>query len=160
MFCAFRMSEFNDLYRFLSQSPAIGTPCVCLETENGHSAEYLSMASELSKAFPGILLMGGNLVNPSAYIEYITAGFKYIRVGSRESGKRHGFYYPLASLLLELSNLRGSYKEKAVIILDDSEVRSRTDIIKSIALGADVVMLGKELARIVEAEGYGLPEKW
>ena len=55
---------------------------ICIDMANGHMEKQLVVGSQLRKKYGDRLkLMGGNIANPETYLEYVKAGFDYLRVG-------------------------------------------------------------------------------
>ena len=134
---------------------------ICLDVGNGHDTLMLEIGNKLKKIYGNqVVLMGGNIGNPETYVEYSKAGFDYIRIGissgSLVQREKFGFYYPMASLIMDTCKVREKAKNvgiRPISIIADGGIRSSLDIIKSIALGADYVMIGREFAKILEASG-------
>ena len=134
---------------------------VCLDVGNGHDSWILELASKLKNIYgKQIILMGGNIENPESYVNYSKAGFDFIRLGMTSGSlvmrEKFGFNYPMASLIMDTCAVREKSKTmgiRPVNIIADGGISSFVDIIKCIALGADYVMMGRELVRILEAAG-------
>lgn len=134
---------------------------ICLDVGNGHDSLILDVASKLKSLYgKQIILMGGNIENPDAYTNYSKAGFDFIRLGMTSGSlvqkDKFGFGYPMASLILDTCKVRDKSKNsgiRPINIIADGGISSYSDIMKSIALGADYVMIGKEFAKILEAAG-------
>lgn len=159
-FCAFTLKEIRD--NFLSGAfRGQGIQHICIDAGNGHDVSVLQTGWELKKRFDkGVVLMGGNIGLPEVYKDYSNAGFDYVRVGL-SSGflvdrSKYGFHYPMASLLDDLKKFKTSGPGKGlreVKIIADGGIRSFSDILKALALGADYVMIGYEFARVLESAG-------
>ncbi|MBW4094666.1 MAG: GuaB3 family IMP dehydrogenase-related protein [Acidobacteria bacterium] len=70
-----------------------------------------------------------------------------------------GIHSPMASAISDVASARRDYMDESggryVHVIADGGMGSSGDIIKSIAMGADAVMLGSALARSAEAPGKG-----
>lgn len=164
IFSAFSLSELKRL--FLDQDRRNLGPKIhiMVDGSNGHSIEIIGMCKCLRDKYGDqLIIMAGNVENPDAYGVYSEAGIDYMRVG-RTTGavldrSKYGFHYPLASLLLKLQEFRnpdlhGKFSKcRPVKIIADGGIGSMSDVMKAMALGADYVMIGREFARIIEAEG-------
>lgn len=134
---------------------------LCLDVGNGHDTLILELASKLKKLYGNqVILMGGNISNPETYVEYSKAGFDFIRLGMTSGSlvqrDKFGFHYPMASLIMDTCKVREKAKAvgiRPVTIIADGGITCHSDIIKSLALGADYVMIGKEFVKILEAAG-------
>lgn len=134
---------------------------VCLDVGNGHHTLALEIGNKLKKIYGNqIILMGGNIANPETYVEYSKAGFDFVRIGMTTGSlvmrEKFGYHYPMASLIMDTCKVREKAKTvgiRPIGIIADGGIESYSDIIKSIALGADYVMIGREFAKILEAAG-------
>lgn len=131
---------------------------LCLDVGNGHDSLILELASKLKQQYgKQVILMGGNIENPNAYVNYSRAGFDFMRVGMTSGSlvikSKFAFGYPMASLLMEISKEKAKNTVRPLNIIVDGGIKDYSDIIKCIALGADYVMIGREFAKILEAAG-------
>lgn len=160
VFCAFTIAETRR-YFLTTRRESNNQFHVCIDAGNGHDAGVMSLCNELKKLYGGqILLMGGNVANPGTYEYYSRAGFDYMRVGiaggSLVDKCKYGFHYPLASLLNDIKAEKSKSVNKnlrPVKIIADGGIDSYLHAVKCLALGADYVMIGRDFARVLEAEG-------
>lgn len=170
-FCAFSMEEGKEILRRYS---FIDKAYICLDMANGHMKSQLDLGHELKTQLKGtipgfIKVMGGNIANSETYLYYDGAGFDYVRVsvGSGQgclSSTQLSIHYPMASLLDDISGIRGDRKCKVVA---DGGMSGYSDIIKALALGADYVMAGLLFAKAAtgsekigdKLEYYGMSTK-
>lgn len=161
VFSAFSLQEAKQYFLNQDRRGIQSQFHVSLDVGNGQSLELFNLAAALKQKYQGqLLLMGGNVGNPEAYISYSKAGFDYIRIGISSchlvDRDKYGFHYPMASLLLDIETIKKSKNmtiPRQVKIIADGGIRNYSDILKALALGADYVMIGKEFARVKEAEG-------
>lgn len=165
-FIAISLLEFRQL---IEQSmPRLSTMYICLDIADGHMAQVLYLIKKAKEIWGSkIQIMAGNIANPATYIEYCKAGCDYVRlnIGTGKvctTSSNIGIHYPGASLLMECIVLRDKYfgnennlfpgLNKTKIIYDGG-LNNSDSIIKALALGADYVMLGSQLASLKEACG-------
>ena len=159
IFAAFGLKEIQENFLAFKRNSSRMFR-VCIDSGNGHDIEVLNVAKSLRKVYGNqVIIMAGNIGNPKVYIDYCQSGIDYVRVGmstgSLVDRSKYGFEYPMASLLLDIKGLKNSscVGLKHAKIIADGGIYDCVDIIKALALGADYVMCGKQLAKIVEAAG-------
>ena len=103
--------------------------------------------------------MAGNIANPQTYYELAKAGVDFVRlsVGSGAgciTSTQTGVHYPIASLINETYQLKKKLEhagEWTPLIIADGGIRNYSDVIKSLALGSDYVMIGSVFASLIES---------
>lgn len=161
VFTAFSFNEVKQLFLDQDRRYQQQQFRVCLDIGNGHDSWVFELGQRLKSIYgQQIILMGGNIENPETYVNYSKSGFDFVRLGMTSGSlvmrEKFGYRYPMASLLLDTSAVRAKAKSagiRPINIISDGGVRSMSDIVKLIALGADYVMVGREFARILEAAG-------
>ncbi len=153
VFCAFSLKEarwfLDNSYDYSDKSFSEGLKIyILIDIANGSMQEEIDLGKELKRKFgEGIVLMGGNIGNPQTYLLYDQAGFDFLRVGIGSgqgclTSTSTAIHYPYASLISEISEMKDRYHSHCKIIADGG-MAWYSDIIKSLALGADYVMCGK-----------------
>lgn len=155
VFCAFSLKEarwfVENPFDGVADDPYFsdgGKIHVLIDIANGSMQEEIDLGKELKRKFgDGIVLMGGNIGNPQTYLLYDQAGFDFLRVGIGSgqgclTSTSTAIHYPYASLISEISEMKERYHSHCKIIADGG-MAWYSDIIKSLALGADYVMCGK-----------------
>lgn len=153
-FCAFTLEEV--VATFLSNdsrfSSLPGIARICIDEHNGHYKEIFRIADALRKKFfYNVSLMGGNISNPDICELYYKSGFNYVRVGIWNGStcrNSFGYKFPLVNMLIEIKKQKSKFPDLKIIA--DGGVNGYEDILKVLALGADYVMLGKDLAKMVD----------
>lgn len=157
-FTVFTLKEIKD--NFISNPfKGRGIPKIYIDHINGHDVEILNTCQKLKSLYgDNIIIMAGPIGNPKTYVEYCKAGVDFVRVGisigKLDDPKKYGFYYPIASLLLDIKSLLKTtvgYKQARIIV--DGGISDYSDITKCIALGADYVIIGYEFSKIIESSG-------
>jgi IMP dehydrogenase/GMP reductase len=153
--------------KYLAENPDCGlypgdTYYFCIDIAHGTLSELYDVCKRIKDVWgKQVVIMTGNIANPSAYTFYADAGIDYMRVGvgggSRcTSSANVSIHYPMATLLDLLNEERKSYAHShngnaPTKIIADGGIGWFDDIQKSFALGADAVMCGKIFAECEEA---------
>ena len=136
--------------------------CIVIDVANGHMQKLFDYSREIKRLRPDITLMIGNIGNPETYLWYAkNTDVDYIRVGIGNGGgclttKQSGVGYPMASLIYETNEVKKKFikenlHKKAPAIVADGGMKDHSDIIKSLALGADYVMIGSIFNKALES---------
>ena len=136
-----------------------------IDTANGHMQKIVDYCKKIKELRPDIIIMIGNIANPETYRWYAENNcVDYIRVGIGNgcaclTTKQSGVGYPMASLIHEIYDEKLLYvydhqtenNLKVPAIVADGGIKDYSDIIKSLALGADYVMLGSIFNKALES---------
>lgn len=172
VFCAFSLSEVEGIFlRSQVELPDYQRYFVLIDIANGHMKKQIQVGYELKKLYgERLILMGGNIANPKTYELYNKAGFNYLRVsiGSGAgciTSTQSSVFWPMASLLDEIRKLKNPAKKASILgggqirepgrckVIADGGIRTYSDIIKCLALGADYVMMGYTFSKMIESAG-------
>ena len=133
---------------------------VLIDMANGHMKHlYDSVLSAKLRWGSKLVLMVGNIANPYTYKMFSAIGADCCRlsIGSGSAcltSVQTAIGYPMGSLISECAEIRNELKEsgeKHAKIIADGGISTYSDIIKSIALGADYVMMGGTLNKSIES---------
>lgn len=155
----------NELYNYFDVSEygeLAYTWYICIDIAHGTLSELYDVCKRLKKlAGKHLVIMTGNVANPSAYSFYADAGIDWMRVGigggSRcTSSANVSIHYGMATLLDQLNEERKAYAHShngnaLTKIVADGGINWFDDIQKALALGADAIMAGKIFAECEEA---------
>jgi len=155
------LSELEELSKDYFNSyidSSTDTKYLLVDIANGHMSKLANLIAKIKSIYGSKLrLMVGNVANPATYTILSDAGADYIRVGIGNGGgcltsQNVGVGYPLASLISECYEIKTVINNPAQIVADGG-MKKYSDIIKSLALGADYVMVGSLLNRSLESAG-------
>lgn len=156
VFKSISLDEFEDYIDRLSILPDF----ILIDIANGHMSRLYKALDKFkeSKHFPYTQLMIGNIANPKTY-KYISMKYNWVhsvRIGIGNGNgclttQQTGVGYPMGSLIAECSKV---YKmEGGPKIVADGGMKSYSDIIKALALGAHYVMVGSIFNKALESAG-------
>ena len=129
---------------------------ICIDTANANNKEVLKKTEEIKKACD-VKIIVGNIAQGDSLSQLEISGVDAIRVGIGggsvcTTSIQTGIGIGQVSSILDVISKRDEKKLKIKIIADGG-IKSPGDIAKAIALGADVVMLGRMLAGTRETPG-------
>lgn len=157
---------FDDIDRHLANNlkHIRHNGCILIDVANGHMEKIVDYAKKIKAIKPEIEIMVGNIANPETYCWYVeNECVDYIRIGIGNGNgclttKQSGIGYPMASLIYETSKLKYEmlmfHDDKPIklpYIVADGGMKDYSDIIKSLALGADYVMIGSIFNKALES---------
>lgn len=129
---------------------------ICIDTANANNKEVLKKTEMIKKKF-NVPVIIGNIAHGGSLEQLENAGADAVRVGigsgsvcttSIQTGIGIGQVSSLLNILFSRKN-----KKLKIKIIADGGVKSPGDVAKAIALGADVVMLGRMLSGTRETPG-------
>lgn len=130
-----------------------------IDVANGHMGDLKKSAKTAKTKYGGdLVLMVGNVANPSTFYDYALIGVDYVRVGIGNGGGclttvQTGVGYPMASLIYECNKYKVNSSHIKTKIVADGGFKKYSDVIKGLALGADYVMLGSMFNKALESCG-------
>jgi len=167
VFISYGLDQFIDY--FITTKRTSDKPFkVLIDIANGHMKKLINTA-RLAKELYGdkMILMVGNVANPSTFKRYCDIGVDYVRIGIGNGGGclttvQTGIGYPMASLIEKCHEIKKQLETERKIynmsplntkIVADGGFKKYSDIIKALALGADYVMLGSIFNKALESAG-------
>ena len=134
---------------------AKGVDIVALDSAHGHSAGVINKVAEVRHAFPHLDIVGGNIVTADAAKALIDAGANALKVGVGPGSicttrVVAGVGVPQLSAIHDVYNYA---KTRNVSVIGDGGIKLSGDIVKAVAAGANLVMLGSLFAGTDEAPG-------
>jgi len=129
---------------------------ICIDTANANNREVLKKCEEIKKKFDTQIIIG-NIAHGGTLEQLEDAGADAVRVGIGSGSVcttsiQTGIGIGQVSSILNVFFSREEKKLKIKIIADGG-IKSPGDVAKAIALGADVVMLGRMLSGTKETPG-------
>jgi IMP dehydrogenase/GMP reductase len=156
-FLSYSLKEFKDTY--LSDAiPEIWGKKILIDMANGHMVSLINAVKEAKGRYGDkMVLMVGNVANPKTYKLLSEAGADFVRViigsgGGCLTSKQTGVGHPTASLIRECYYASMPLENPAKIVADGG-MKSYSDVIKSLALGADYVMIGNMFNKCIDSCG-------
>jgi IMP dehydrogenase len=144
-----------DLEERVSALVGKGVDVVVVDTAHGHSAGVLRAVGRIKQGWPSLPVIAGNVVTAQGAEALIAAGAAGVKVGVGAGSicttrVISGAGMPQVSAIHECAQVTRAH---GVTLIADGGIKYSGDIVKAIAVGADVVMLGGLLAGLDEAPG-------
>ncbi len=132
-----------------------GADALGLDAATGHTSRVMEMVSKLREMYPEIEVIAGNVVTARGAEDLIAAGATAVKVGVGPGSicttrVIAGVGVPQFTAIQEVSQV---CRAKRVTCIADGGIRYSGDIVKALAAGADLVMLGSLLAGTMESPG-------
>ena len=132
-----------------------GVDVLVLDSAHGHSANIMRCVGLVKEKFPDVQLIAGNVATAEATEALIKAGADCVKVGIGPGSicttrVVAGIGVPQISAVLQCAEMGDKY---GIPVIADGGIKYSGDIVKAIAAGGRVVMLGSMLAGCEEAPG-------
>jgi IMP dehydrogenase len=155
LMCGAAVGVGSDLEMRVNLLIGRGIDVLVIDTAHGHSAGVIKAIQRIKTNWPHIPVIAGNVVTAEGTEALIKAGANGIKVGVGAGSICttriiSGAGMPQMSAIYNCSRAAQPYD---VPIIADGGIKYSGDMVKAIAVGADVVMLGGLLAALDEAPG-------
>lgn len=132
-----------------------GVDVITVDSAHGHSRNVIETVRKIRAQYPDLDLIAGNIVTSAAARELSEAGADAVKVGIGPGSicttrVVAGVGVPQISAIQEVAEY---CKANDIKLIADGGIKFSGDIVKAIAAGADVVMLGSLLAGCTESPG-------
>ncbi len=126
-----------------------------LDSAHGHSRNIINCVKKVKEAFPNIPVIAGNIATAEAAEALIAAGADALKVGIGPGSicttrVVAGIGVPQITAIYDAACAAAKHN---IPVIADGGIKYSGDIVKALAAGADVVMLGSLLAGCEEAPG-------
>ena len=144
----------EDLIRTKSIIDA-GVDLIVIDTAHGHSEKVIEILAKIKKINSKVPICVGNIASGEAALKLYNEGADILKVGIGPGSicttrMIAGIGVPQITAVLEVKK---SMKNKKIKIISDGGIKFSGDIVKGIAAGADVIMMGSIFAGTEESPG-------
>jgi IMP dehydrogenase len=155
LLCAAAVGVGDAALARLDEMAPKGLDLVVVDTAHGHTRSVLQTVERIKARYPGLALVGGNVVTAEGTRDLVMAGADVVKVGVGAGSicttrVVTGAGMPQITAIQECS---AEARRLGVTIIADGGVKYSGDITKALAAGADAVMLGSLLAGLEESPG-------
>lgn len=128
---------------------------IVVDTAHGHSKGVIEAVIKIKTEFPDVQLIAGNVATAEATEDLINAGVDAVKVGIGPGSicttrVVAGVGVPQITAIY---NCAEAAKKHGIPVIGDGGIKYSGDIVKAIAAGADVVMMGSMFAGTEESPG-------
>ena len=155
LLCAAAIGVTNDILDRAGALVAAGADALVLDSAHGHSANIMRCVGLVKEHFPDVGLIAGNVATAEGTEALIKAGADCVKVGIGPGSicttrVVSGIGVPQITAIMQSAEMADKY---GVPIIADGGIKYSGDIVKAIAAGGSVVMMGSMLAGCEESPG-------
>ncbi|MGE5554067.1 MAG: IMP dehydrogenase [Betaproteobacteria bacterium] len=134
---------------------AAGVDVLVVDTAHGHSRRVLDTIAAIKSEYPQVAVVGGNVATAAATRDLIAAGADCVKVGIGPGSicttrVVAGIGVPQITAVLDCAE---EAHRHGITVIADGGIKFSGDVVKAIAAGADVVMIGNLFAGTEESPG-------
>lgn len=132
-----------------------GVDVVCIDTAHGHSRGVIEAVQALRATFPELAIVAGNVATAEAVEALARAGADVVKVGIGPGSicttrVVAGVGVPQITAILDCAK---AANRLGISVIADGGIKLSGDVVKALAAGAQVVMIGSLFAGTTEAPG-------
>ncbi len=155
LLCAAALGVTADVLDRAKALHDAGVDAFVLDSAHGHSANILRNVGVVKNAFPDVELIAGNVATPEGTEALIKAGADCVKVGIGPGSicttrVVAGIGVPQFTAVLNSAEIADKY---GIPVIADGGIKYSGDVVKALAAGGAVVMLGSLLAGCEESPG-------
>jgi len=151
-----------NTHDFARRVPALveaGVDVIGIDASDGHSHFQEGAIAWMREHMPTLPVIGGNVVTARGFEFLVNAGAGAVKVGMGGGSicitqEQKGTGRGLATAVIKVAEARDRHRERTGIhipIIADGGIVHSKDVVIALALGADVVMMGRYFARMEES---------
>lgn len=155
LLCGAAIGVTADLMDRVDALVAAGVDVLNLDSAHGHSANILNSIRKVKAKYPDVQLIAGNVATAAGCEALIQAGVDCVKVGIGPGSicttrVVAGIGVPQITAVYDAACMAAKY---GIPVIADGGIQYSGDIVKALAAGANVVMLGSLLAGCEESPG-------
>ena len=155
LLCAAAIGVTNDILDRAGALVDAGVDALVLDSAHGHSANIMRCVRLVKEHFPDVGLIAGNVATAEGTEALIKAGADCVKVGIGPGSicttrVVSGIGVPQITAIMESAEMADKY---GIPIIADGGIKYSGDIVKALAAGGSVVMMGSMLAGCEESPG-------
>ncbi len=136
-----------------------GVDVLVVDSSDGHTVFQKETLDWIRRHAPDLPVVGGNVITGEGFDYLVAAGAGAVKVGMGGGSicitqEQKGTGRGLATAVMEVVEARDRHREKTgthIPVIADGGIVNSKDVVVALALGADVVMMGRFFARLEES---------
>ncbi|HZJ77213.1 MAG TPA: IMP dehydrogenase [Clostridia bacterium] len=153
--CAAAIGATSDILERAAALAEKQVDAFVLDSAHGHSKNILNAVSKIKAAFPNISMIAGNVATAEGTKALIDAGADAVKVGIGPGSicttrVIAGIGVPQITAIYDSANIAAKHN---IPIIADGGIKYSGEVVKAIAAGASVVMVGSLVAGCEESPG-------
>lgn len=155
LLCAAAIGATNDVLDRAKALIEAQADALVFDSAHGHSLNILRSLAKVREAFPDVALIAGNVATAEGTRALIEAGADAVKVGIGPGSicttrVVAGIGVPQVTAIYDAANVAAGYN---IPVIADGGIKYSGEIVKAIAAGASVVMVGSLVAGCEESPG-------
>ena len=155
LLCAAALGATKDVLERAAELIKAQVDCFVLDSAHGHNSNVINAVRRVKAAYPNIPLIAGNIATAEATEALIDAGADAIKVGIGPGSICTtrivaGIGVPQITAVYDAACAAAKY---GIPVIADGGIKYSGDIVKALAAGANVVMVGSLVAGCQESPG-------
>lgn len=155
LLCGAAVGVTKDMMDRVNALVKVGVDVITVDTSHGHSQGVLDAVKIIKEKYPDIQIIAGNVATAEATRDLIKAGADAVKVGIGPGSICttriiSGVGVPQLTAVMDCVEEADKY---GIPIIADGGIKYSGDIVKALAAGAKVVMMGSMFAGCEEAPG-------
>ncbi len=155
LLCAAALGATSDVIERATALAEAQIDAFVLDSAHGHSSNIIKAIKKIKASLPHVALVAGNIATGDGARALIDAGADAVKVGIGPGSicttrVVAGIGVPQITAIYDVANIANQF---GIPIIGDGGVKYSGDIVKALAAGADVVMVGSLVAGCEESPG-------
>ena len=155
LLCGAAVGVSNDIMERINELVKSSVDVIVVDSAHGHSSNILESIKRIKSIYPELCVIAGNVATAEGTVDLIESGADAVKVGIGPGSicttrVVAGVGVPQVTAIYECALAAKKYN---IPIIADGGIKYSGDIVKAIAAGASVVMLGNLLAGTEESPG-------
>ncbi len=155
LLCGAAIGATKDVLKRVEALIAAHVDVLVLDSAHGHNTNVINSVKKVKDAFPDVQLIAGNIATAEAAEALIDAGADCLKVGIGPGSICTtriiaGIGVPQITAVYDVAKVAA---KRGVKVIADGGIKYSGDIVKALAAGADVAMIGSLVAGCEESPG-------